>query len=318
MALLIPAGLDLGNRSTQIHLLGKSASIPSVIGFDAPIIIGAKGTEVKAQAFSLLFRVDDKDHQLWFGRDVLASQSILQEIDATKYSKVTIQRLFQAVLFEWASIHKQDLSTLGKLNIVASMPPGLYQKPAILKLAESAYRSAFNTGQSHQKIRPVSGEAIQIVTKFGGLVREAVLFGQDIPRKNELVLIVDLGGGTTDFALFNGSDKPLDTKTVNNGLLHVYQDVDFVNPQKVELRIMSDRSYFPNQLLAYYNGIKLMISAVIRKLPRTPDKIYLIGGGAALMPKPIRASFKQLAREVIIKDQYVNAISNWKEAGKGV
>lgn len=311
---MIPCGLDLGNRRTKIHLLGKSSSVPSVIGFDKPVVLGKNETEIKAKAFSLFFRVDNRDHELYFGRDVLASQSILQEIDDSKYSKSYIQRLFQAVLYEWSLIHKQDLSQLGKLNIVTSMPPGQYQKNDIRRKAEKAYRSAFNTGQSHMKIRPAQGESIQVVTQFDSLVKEASLYGQDIPRSNQLVLVVDLGGGTTDFVLFNGSSRPIDSRSVNNGLFHVYQKIDMINPQKVELRIMSDKGYWPNQLISYYNSTRLMINAIIRALPKSPDRIDIIGGGAGLMPSQIQSQFKQLAKSVYIKDQYVNAIANWRKA----
>jgi hypothetical protein len=239
-------------------------------------------------------------------------------LDESKYVASTIKQLFQAVLYHWSDIHKQDLSQLGKLNVVTSMPPGQYQKPGVKKQAEDVYRSVFKSGQSHMKIRPAPGEAHQIVTQFGGLVREATLFGQDIPSGNELVLVVDLGGGTTDFVLFNGSNVPIDSRTVNNGLFHTYQKIDYINPQRVELRIMSNKKYFPNQLLAYYNTIQMMIQAVIRPFPKPPDKIYIIGGGANLMPAPIKNSFKKLAKKVVVKDQYINAIANHKEASKNV
>jgi hypothetical protein len=314
--ILTPCGLDLGNRRTKIHLFGLSASIPSVIGFDKPITLGRKGTEIKPMAFSLLFRANSSDYELWFGRDVLASQSILQEIDDSKYTKSHIQRLFQAVLWEWSRHHKQDISQLGKLNIVASIPPGQYQKPAIKRQAEKAYSKAFSTGQSHMKIRPAQGEAYQVVTQFDSLVKEASLYGQDIPRKGQLVLVVDLGGGTTDFVLFNGSSVPVDSRSVNNGLFHVYQKIDYINPQRVELRIISDKSYWPNQLISYFNGIRLMIQAITRELPKQPDRIDIIGGGANLMSGQLQSNFKQLAKSVYIKNQYVNAIANWKEAGK--
>jgi hypothetical protein len=314
---LTPVGLDLGNRRVKVCIDNLYASIPALYAFDKPTVLGKSGQEIKAKCFSLLFRIDkSKSVSLWFGQDVLGSQSTIQEIDEGKYTKSYIQRMFQAVLYQWSIQHKRDLSQLGKLNICASMPPGSYQKPAARKRAEKAYRAAFNTGQSHMKIRPTRGEAIQVVTQFHSLVREAVVWGGDLPRRNELILTVDLGGGTDDIVLFNGSPEPIDSRTYKNGLIHTYHKINSSNPSQVELRIMKDKSYFPNELMSYYNQKKLMIQMVNRALPRPVDRIYIIGGGAALMPKVIKNSFSQLAGKVIIKDQYANAQANWKEASK--
>jgi hypothetical protein len=308
-----PCGLDLGNRRTKIHLLGKSASVPTIIGLDEPIVYGRK-----AKSFSLLFNLGGIDRQFWFGRDVLMCEDFRQGTDQIKYNKSFVQQLFQAALYEWSKTHSINLDTLGTLNVVTSMPPGLYNDLSMKSRAKRAYESAFNTGQSHMKIRPKPGEAYQIVTRFGGLQQEAVPFGLSLPRKNKLVMVVDLGGGTTDIAVFNGSPNPLYARTYNNGLISAYDKANRVNPQHVELRIFTTKNYRPKQLIGYYDTILNLLVRYIRELSPRPGEIHIIGGGAALMPKEYRSQFKTLARSVSIKDQYINAIANWKEASKNV
>jgi hypothetical protein len=319
-----PTGLDVGNTRTKLTIADKngdpkSVSIPSVIAFDKPIIVGASGKELKAKAFSLLFkRKDGVDNQLWFGQDVLASQTIIHEIDDGKYEAGHISILFRAVLYAWSQKYKIPLSDLGKLSIVASMPPGLYKTAKLRLQAEKAYKAAFNRYQSHVKVRPAKGEAIQIVTRFDKLVREAVLFGSNIPRQGELVLVFDIGGGTRDVALFNGSATPLKTWSKPNGLIHAFEIINPVSPRQAELQAIASRSNPHQAIISFYNDVENDIRRSIRVLPRPVNKIYIIGGGAKLMPKSVQDSIKALASEVIISNEFATSEANWKEASKNV
>jgi len=326
-------GGDLGNRRSKVAIEIDDkilcASIPSQYAFDEPVVLKS-GQERKIDAFSLLFRVDKNDKKkgdvrLYFGDDTLASESIITEIDQAKYSVLYIQRLFQAVLYEWSMKYKIPISELGKLNICVSMPPGAYQKPALRKQAETAYRKAFNTGQSHMQIRDgknVDGKNVsQIVTQFHSLVREAVVWGSDIPRRGELILTIDLGGGTDDVILFNGSSEPIDSKTYKTGLIRTYHKINPVNPTQAELRILRDKTYAPPALLSYFNRKKYLVQMALRDLPeRMSKKVYLIGGGAAMIArqKVIKAQFTKLMppRKLVVKGQYANAIANLREASK--
>ena len=313
-------GLDLGNRRTKVCINGLCASIPSQHSFDKPVIL-RNGQERKVSAFALLFRIaKDKDIRLWFGDDTLASKEIITELDQTKYSKLHIQRMFQAVLYEWSRKHNTPLSGLGKLSICVSMPPGSYQKPKLRKAAESAYRKAFNTGQSHIQLRD-GKESVQIVTQFHSLVREAVVWGSDIPRRGELVLTIDLGGGTDDVVLFNGSAEPIDSYSNNNGLIRVYSKINPANPALAELNILRDKSYTPTALMAYFSEKKMLVQSSLRTLPeRREKKVYIIGGGAEMIARQpeVKKEFTNLlpAKKLIIKGQYANAEANWKEASK--
>ncbi len=321
-------GLDPGNRRWDIAIEAIKndeqkllfASIPALYAFDEPVLIKA-GQERKIDAFSLLFKVNGKGNvRLWFGNDTLTSENTIQKLDTTKYIKSHIQRMTQAVLYQWSKQHSISLASLGKLNICVSMPPGAYQKTSERKRAEKVYRASFNTGQSHIQLRD-GKDSVQVVTQFHSLVREAVLFGSEIPRRNELVLTFDFGGGTDDVILFNGSPEPYDSKTFKNGLIKVYHKINPANPLQAELRILRDKNYLPPALLAYFNQRELMVQMALRDLPeKMSKKVYIIGGGAVMIGRnpTIKKTFLSLLppKKLIIKNQYANAEANWKEASK--
>ncbi|MHC4397144.1 MAG: hypothetical protein ACYS1A_16005 [Planctomycetota bacterium] len=310
---LTPVGFDLGNSRTKIKLLGKVAWVPSSYAFVKPAgqISQKTGQELKSVSFPLLFQ---GDMVLWFGRDVLGAGNI-QKLDIAKYDPDHLAVLFRAALYQWGKTHRIDLSTLGKLNIVGSMPPGLFQQSAKNKIALSAYKKAFNRGQSHLQIRD-GQDAAQVVTQFGGMVREAVAWGEALPRQGELLLTVDLGGGTNDYCLFNGSPQPLKTWTDNAGLLHAFSQIDPINPGQAELKLLRNKKAgLPHQLITFFNEVERRIQMIILRLPRPVDRIYIIGGGATLMTSRIKATFTPLAPKVFIKNEYANADANWRKAG---
>ncbi|MHA1942173.1 MAG: hypothetical protein ACW97P_10675, partial [Candidatus Hodarchaeales archaeon] len=112
-------GLDFGNTRIKLWIEGKGISIPAMYAFDKPIVI-SNGKEIKSKAYSLLFRQSDgSDLELWFGDDILASQSIIHKIDEAKYDANHISILFRAALYEWQRKYKIPF---GKLSVVASMP----------------------------------------------------------------------------------------------------------------------------------------------------------------------------------------------------
>lgn len=312
---MIAVGLDIGNSWTKICIRGKVSKIPSRYAFQRPpgAISQKTGQELKPVAFHLFFQ---DDIPLWFGRDTLGIGAI-HKLDMSKYDAEHISILFRAVLYQWGKNHKVDLSDLGKLKIIASMPPGLFQKTAANKQAATAFRRAFNRGQSHVKIRD-GKKTVQIVTSFGGLIREAVAWGQAVPRQGEVVLTVDLGGGTNDYVLFNGSVEPLKTFTDNAGLLYAYSQIDPIDPAQAELRVLRNKKApLPHQLLTYFNDVERRIQMINLKLPKSVDRLYLIGGGVALMTSRIKATFAPLAPKVVIRNEFANCEANWRYAGGG-
>jgi hypothetical protein len=307
---IIPVGLDLGNGWVNICIMGKVAKLPAAYAFQRPTgQILPSGLEAKSKAFLLIVGASE----LWFGLDVLSGPTI-SELDDTKYDPDHISILFRAALYAWSKRHKMDLGKLSRLGVVASMPPGAFADRQLNKRAERAYKLAFNRGQSHVQIRD-GHESIQIVTQFSGLQRESIGAIASIARPNALILIVDIGFGTVDYALFNGGSEPILSKSDNIGLAHAYEQINPANPALAELMVLRSKKTLPNEIKVHFNGIKNRVVMIRRKLRQPIEKIAIIGGGAPLMTSPIRATFGQLTNQLVVKDEYENARANWLAAG---
>lgn len=321
-------GVDLGNTCTNVCVSwpgcdeGLVAKIPSRYTYycppGQPNVSGQLG---KPKAFPLTFTRNDENggnFQLWFGQDTLAIPGI-GKIDLLKYDAAHIQILFKAVLYQWyithKGRHKVDLADLGRVKIVASMPPALFEDAKAYGKALGAYEDAFNDAHSHLQIRPPGQKTTQIVTHFVGLQQEAVAWGSNVPRHGEWIAVFDLGGGTNDFAIFNGSKKPRRKGSSNSGLIHLYEQINPSSPEHAELHILRNKKVISPELVTYYSDIEQRIQRVIRKLPVPADRIYIIGGGAALMPASVQKNIKQLAPFVFIGDEYDNCRANWAAAG---
>jgi hypothetical protein len=310
-------GFDPGNSTANIIFVHNQktikASIPSRYAFQCPPgEISAKTRQaLKPKAFMLLIG----SKELWFGPDVLGVPSI-QEIDMAKYEPKHLTILFRAALYAACKKAKISLADLGRLEIVASMPPGLFQDPAKNKAARRAFGKAFNRGQSHLWIRD-GKDAAQIVTKFLGLQQEAVGYAQGKKRSGPFSLTIDLGGGTNDYALFNSAAQPLQTWTDNDGLLFAFDQIDRINPARAELEILRNKKSLPHQILQYFNAVKIKVQKIAMALPGASlAELHIIGGGAALMTPEIKATFTPLASKVVIANEFANAEANLKAAVK--
>jgi hypothetical protein len=313
----IRVGVDIGNSKTKIvfHFNGKTirASIPSRYAFSKPPgeISKKTGQELRPKAFKLI--VDNRE--LWFGQDVLAVSTI-QEIDMAKYEPSHLSILFRAALYQACKSAKIDVSNLGHLEIVASMPPGLFQDATKNKLAQNAFRKAFCRTPPTLWIRDGGSVAGQIITRFLGLQQEAVSWGQNRKRASgPYSLTVDLGGGTNDYALFNGDSMPMKTWTDNAGLLHVYEKMNRVDPSAAELKTLREKNSLHTEISAYYNEVKRKVQMITLKLPGSEiSELNIIGGGASLMTPKIKATFAPLATKVTVLGEYANAEANLKAA----
>lgn len=308
----VPTGLDFGNGWINICILGKVAKIPAAYAFQCPPAeVLPSGLEAKLKAFFLMIGTN----KLWFGLDILGGP-IIQEMDDTKYDAEHIAILFRAALYAWGQRWKINLADLGRLNIVVSMPPGAFANRKLNKQAEVAYSKAFNRGQSHLQVRD-GKTSVQVVTKFGGLQREAVASVGSIIRPRSTTLIVDIGFGTEDYILFNGGSEPIMAKSTNVGLAHAFVEIDPANPSKAELSVLRNKKSLPPAILTHFSEIKKRIVMIRRGMAQSQpvEKIVIIGGGAMLMSPPIKQAFSKLAEKVVIKSEYENCIENWRVAG---
>ena len=322
-------GLDLGNSLTKICvswaegpdvLVPLVAKIPSRYAEEKPPgKLNKSGQRGTAQAFEMLItHPGGRTSSLWFGQDTLAIPAT-QKAYAQKYDPIHIQILLKGALAQWEKTHKSrgvDLSKLGPLNIVASMPPVMFEDTAVHNRAKKAYKEAFNKNpQSHHNIRRPDMPTVQIVAKFDRLQQEAVAWGTKIPRDGEWVLVIDLGGGTRDFALFNGSTTPKRKGSSKNGLIDAFEGIDSLNRAYAELEVMRDKKRRWAPLMAWYSDVEMGIGRLIEKCPHPISRLFIIGGGAALMPEGVKSSMRTLAPEVTFKDEYTNARANWLAAG---
>lgn len=322
-----PVGLDIGNSWTNVCVSwpgfpdGLVAKIPSrYANKKPPGVLNKSGQRGKPQALELLMtRKDESVFSLWLGQDTLAIPST-QKLDAQKYDAAHIQILAKGVLAQWELTHQRrrgvDLSQLGRLNIVASMPPAMFEDGPTFARAERAYGDAFNkSAQSHPKIKRPGLPTVQIVTRFDHLVQEAVAWGEDTPRDGEWVLVIDLGGGTRDWAIFNGSKTATLKGSKNNGLMDAYEQIDSLNPALVELEVLRDKKKQWPELVTWYSDVEFGIQRLIRTFRYPINCLYIIGGGASLMPENVKSTIKTLASKVVFKNEYSTCRANWLAAG---
>lgn len=312
---IIAVGFDFGNKWLNLCIAvgGKLrlAKLPTAYAVQRPErqILPSGKEASKLQAFSLPVG----DTALWFDVDILSGPTY-QKLDDTKYDPKHISILFKAGLYAWSQKHKIDLASLGKLNVMTSMPPGAFANGRLRRLAELAYKKAFNRGQSHFQI-----DGAQVVTRFAGLQREAVGVIGSIIREKTTTLIVDIGSGTIDYVLYNGGSEPIWAKSTNVGLVHAYADINPSNPGQAELDALRNKKVLHPRIKVHFSDIEQRIVMIRRSMETTQpvEKIVFIGGGSAAMTQPIQAEFKKLAPSVIIKKdaEYQNAIENWRAAG---
>lgn len=143
------------------------------------------------------------------------------------------------------------------------------------------------------------------------------------------LIIVDIGGRTTDITVFDNK-KIIDVKTIPVGMLNIYQQIiDYVNTKYTESLSLEDGDIILKEGL-FLNGEKKDISfiqPILKKNFETIYKeiqlkynvakgyIYLTGGGSILLKKP----FLNRLNNIIVSDNPIfdNAIG-FKRAGESL
>lgn len=307
---LIPCGLDFGNGRIDVCILNKVASMPAGFALKEPSPqIDDQGIETKLKAFKLIV----KDREIWFDLDILGGP-ITRELDDLKYDPSYMSIIFSGILYKWGRQHGVELSTLGKLNVVASMPPGLFSDRAKNKQAKNAYQATFNRRQSHLKIRD-GKTTTQIITQFGGLQRETV-GAINLTSLEKVILLIDIGYGTVDYALYVDGELKF-SKSENTGMLHAFQEIDPINPNLAELNYLRNKKNLPEEILVHFGMIKNRVAIIRRGLQsrqREIDRLIILGGGGTMMTPELKRNFGKLARSIVVKGTDVNVRANWKAA----
>lgn len=300
---LIPVGFDPGNGFAKIALLGKVAKLPANFSYTQPDgELSAKTlARIKPKAFSII--ADGRE--LWFGLDSLSNGNG-RAIDQAKYHADYLRPLFAASLVQWFKQHRQSPDMLDgkRLNVVASMPPELYQDKATRTKTERAYAETFNHRIDWQ-VKNSQVDTFQLFTQFQQVTPETLTYMSVNLAKAGYTVVFDLGYGTLDIAIFAaGSDVPVMTKSLNKGLLHAFSSINALAVNQVELDILRSKSY--DRLNDYFNEVRTIVQTVTRKLPE-PLKLVGIGGGVNLMSKAARDSFNLAFSGLIFKDEFTNA-----------
>lgn len=301
-----PLGLDFGNGFVKLCLAGKTSKIPAAYSMGKPQgALSTKGTLLKPKAFTVMVG----DQEIWVGQDVLGAP-LIRNIDASKYQKSHIRILFAAALANHVAKRKVDPESLGRLHIVASMPPGLYQDAEARAKAERAYKLAFNDNRKPWWVRSSLTDTFRISTQFGGLKAEATSYVEANRLKPGLTLITDIGYGTIDFVLVkNGDGEPVLVKSFNNGLVHGFQQINEINHNQAELALLRKKGD-EGKLAPHFNDAKEKLGLILRHIGNANVSVVVIGGGVKLMSKSIKDSFRLLTSSIVFKDEYVNAVSN--------
>lgn len=309
---LLPVGFDPGNGFAKIALLGKVAKIPSNFATQQPsgALSNATMTIGRPKAFSIV--ADGRE--LWFGQDSL-DNGTGREIDQAKYYDGYLRPLFAACLVQWLKQHRQSPDVLAgkRLNVVASMPPELYQDKATRTKVERAYSETFQHRIDWQ-VKNSLVDTFQLFTAFKKVTPETLTYLSMHVARSGYTVGFDFGYGTLDIAIFkDGVDVPVLTKSLNKGLLHAFTGIDALAANRVELDILRSKAY--ERLDSYFTEVRTIIQSITRQLPE-PLKIIGIGGGVNLMSKAAKDGFNRTFSGLVLRDEFTNARANEKVASR--
>lgn len=309
---LTPAGFDMGNGWPKLAAYNQASKIPNWNTADKPK--GMLNTKTMLAAKPVAFPLEIDGLARWFGQDTLSLPGY-QEIDSDKLKPNYIRMMFKATLYRWFTQHHVETEwlTSRRLNVVCGMPPELYQDRQARSKAEKVYQFAFNE-KKPQYIKVPSKPAIAFFTAFGGIKPETLAWRAVNKMKNGYTLLVDLGFGTSDLVLLHSNkEMPINTKSLNNGLLHSHNETNPISPWLAELDTM--RGIIPAN---YANITKSKIRQVARQIPLA--QLVIFGGGIRLFGKDALRDMQGYADTVSCGkgyDEFSNA--RWFEVlAKGV
>ncbi len=315
---LISVGWDHGNGLSKLSLNGMVTKIPN--GYSNKMPQGEVSNKTLLAGKPIAFGLEIDGNNLYFGQDIL-SGDVFKLIDRRKYKPEYLMTIFKAALYAWLQQPKTDSSILEnhRLKITAGIPPEMYQDKSYRIMAEKAYKAIFGHNKPNY-IKPKGLPAIPFFTSFGeteksGLKPETLSVLALRKLQSGYTLFIDMGYGTFDYAYWhNGQDQPKGVKSIKNGLLHAYGEMNMINPHHAELEVMRKDSR-PDM---YLNRVELKIMEVLRALQnfKEPISLCIFGGGVKLLSKGTIKDFSNEVSNLWIGDEYTTARA-FERIGKG-
>ncbi len=310
---MIATGYDHGNGGGKVAINGMVGQ--TINGYSDTMPQGEVSSKTLLTGKPLAFGLEIDDKILYFGQDILSGQ-VYKLPDRRKYKPEYLMTIFKATLYAWLQQPKTDAAILEshRLKIIAGIPPEMYQDRAYRTMAEKAYRSIFGHNKPSY-IKPVGEPAIPFFTSWGGLKPETLSVLSLRKLQPGYTLFIDIGYGTLDYAYWHYlQGKPKGVKSIKNGLLHAYGEMNTTNPHLAELEVIRK----DNRPDMYLNKIELKIFEVLRGLQNFNDPISLciFGGGAKLLSKGTIKDFENEVDNLWIGDEYTTARA-FEKIGKG-
>lgn len=181
------------------------------------------------------------------------------------------------------------------IKLVIGIPAGQYNYEKE-NLRNVILKQSCKSIKINGELKTITIEDVFVVPEGYGIKVEAL---QDLNNKNK-TLVIDIGGGTTDIAEFNESNKFIGGKSIKTGLLDMYKNiVDIVDSRyKLNITLEDARKYFDGELVirnekfeeetAYKKeSLKNMLKILINDIRGiysniTQYNIILSGGGAKI------------------------------------
>lgn len=202
-----------------------------------------------------------------------------------------------------------------EVNIIVGMPPEQFESELKDKLTKKLNNMGVKTIKINGKTQTIK------IPKASVFEESAIVFGSTAEYRDKRVIVIDIGGGTTDISQFNNLKLEKST-TTKYGMLSLYENmkkaintkhtvklisedmIDLVNKDKTIIRgEEKDISFVKDIVLDHVSKIY----NEIQNFDYDNAKVLIIGGGATPLGKHIQ---DQLTHAQILENsQFANALT---------
>lgn len=284
-------GIDIGNLTTVVSCN------------DSEIIF-----ESRVEEATELTKLGGLDNLLVYANEEYLVGKGFFEKNRFKFRKDNFLKL---LYFGISKITDSDI-----IKLVAGIPAGQYasRKDELKKFIEENNSKSIEIIKDGEKIRrSIYIEEVYIVPESYGI--KALDIVDNLPKKD--TLIIDVGGGTTDFAKFDIDMKFMGGGSINNGLSDLYSDVRIFMEDALEYNIPleevkdyldmkkefeADKSIIENGINKFY---KKWLNEISNYYVLESHNLILAGGGASKLYNHFKKEYPEV---LIVSDIKANAV----------